>query len=841
MDPHLAALLAGAAPDQEIGVLVRLRHRDARPPAGLRTVARFGPVLTARARARDVPALRRSRQVASVKAPRLYGPDVEAVHPEDLDGDRPLPRDLRRPPGLSATGDRTMAAFIDWGLDVAHPDFREEDGRTRVAALWDQRPGPVADRRNRYGYGLTHTRRDIDAALATADPYTALRYHPADSDPGGGAHGTHTCCIAAGNGRGGGPSGIAPQASIGFVQLSTWGPRGPDDLGDSIALLEAVDFLDRAAGDRPLVVNLSLGHQSGRHNGRTLVEIALDEFAGHRAGRSCVHSLGNYFGRHAHASGRVPAGGCQEIAMVLPAPPRTAQLDLWYPGEDRIDISLDGPGLDPAPLPLGATIVRSGGTPVAVARHRTDDPDDGRNELVVEFTGAARPGPWRLTLRGTDIIDGRYDAWLERPLRGQAAAAFTEPDRRITTGSVCNGRRGFAVGATGPSGAPTSFSSSGPTADGRMKPDLVAPGAGVLAARSTPRGAAPGTGGLTRMSGTSMAAPHVTGTVALLYSDGVTDLAAIRRLLAETATALPEHPPERTGAGLLNTAAALRTHPRPEQRQPDVLQPDPSPPEATVPVPDAPELHDPPAAASTVVVPEPGDLLVRHLDDGRDHISVVVRAGLHSRADLAATTPLERGPDGAYAVVTDLDGGRTPGRTLGRLLLGPDGRVAPLTTLVRHRAAARDPIADLRLSEPARTGAALLLARHPGTVFTSGRRDARAQAHAMAVNVVANRRWIEQTYSSEPERAELQQWVDHHPAATADQIAAGLRAILDGWSDARRARLSKHFGGLAFDVQPVTADADQIKADIRALPGLDRFLDREGGITRWHAQFNPTP
>ncbi len=63
------------------------------------------------------------------------------------------------------------------------------------------------------------------------------------------------------------------------------------------------------------------------------------------------------------------------------------------------------------------------------------------------------------------------------------------------------------------------FSSRGPTADGRMKPDLVAPGERILSARHK----WPAKGGTARdlyveMSGTSMAAPHVSGLLAAYLS-----------------------------------------------------------------------------------------------------------------------------------------------------------------------------------------------------------------------------------------------------------------------------------------------------------------------------------
>jgi hypothetical protein len=59
------------------------------------------------------------------------------------------------------------------------------------------------------------------------------------------------------------------------------------------------------------------------------------------------------------------------------------------------------------------------------------------------------------------------------------------------------------------------FSSRGPTADGRMKPDLVAPGERILSAAHTAAADATAEKDLyVEMSGTSQAAPHVSGLLA---------------------------------------------------------------------------------------------------------------------------------------------------------------------------------------------------------------------------------------------------------------------------------------------------------------------------------------
>jgi hypothetical protein len=83
-----------------------------------------------------------------------------------------------------------------------------------------------------------------------------------------------------------------------------------------------------------------------------------------------------------------------------------------------------------------------------------------------------------------------------------------------------------------------------------------------------------------------------------------------------------------------------------------------------------------------------------------------------------------------------------------------------------------------------------------------------------------------------------QKWVDeNNDKKTKVEVAAGLKLVLDGLTDAQLGQLSKHLSGDAFDVQPVDTDADEIKQTIRGLTGLSKFLEQEGGPVRWHAQF----
>jgi hypothetical protein len=132
--------------------------------------------------------------------------------------------------------------------------------------------------------------------------------------------------------------------------------------------------------------------------------------------------------------------------------------------------------------------------------------------------------------------------------------------------------------------------------------------------------------------------------------------------------------------------------------------------------------------------------------------------------------------------------------------------------------------------------------QHPDAVFTSGRRDREEQASAMAANVVLDsRQWIAQTYKPSEASIACQQWVDAHPEATTKEaVAAGLLSMLERFTDEQLSKLSKHLGGCAFDIQPAFGLSGQLLLNtIRRVVAKHggTFLEREGGLTRWHCQF----
>jgi subtilisin family serine protease len=104
------------------------------------------------------------------------------------------------------------------------------------------------------------------------------------------------------------------------------------------------------------------------------------------------------------------------------------------------------------------------------------------------------------------------------------------------------------------------FSSRGPTADGRSKPDLVAPGERIRSCRRSFPEAGGGVDDLyVEMSGTSMAAPHVAGVLAAFLSIrrefiGYPD--RVKEILLQACTDLGRHRAHQ-GAGLPNLVKML--------------------------------------------------------------------------------------------------------------------------------------------------------------------------------------------------------------------------------------------------------------------------------------------
>ena len=165
------------------------------------------------------------------------------------------------------------------------------------------------------------------------------------------------------------------------------------------------------------------------------------------------------------------------------------------------------------------------------------DPANHDHQIVVEISNNDRPipsGNWRITFRGVQVTTGRIDAWvvadntaiftsgLDDGFKvgspGCASSVITVAS--FTTRNVLVNQAGRELHFALPLDAISTFSSGGPLRNGALKPDVAAPGAIIVSARSADAKGirdddvvAPG---FMRDQGTSMATPFISGLVALL-------------------------------------------------------------------------------------------------------------------------------------------------------------------------------------------------------------------------------------------------------------------------------------------------------------------------------------
>ncbi len=441
----------------------------------------------------------------------------------------------RRP---ALTGAGVLVAVIDSGIDYTHPDFRTEDGRTRIIALWDQTAQggePPAG----YINGTLYSGEVIDRALAGEELPEGGSLVP-ELDLSG--HGTHVAGIAAGNGRasGGQYRGVAYESTLLVVKL---GGTQSDPFPQTTNLMSAVDFCVRyaAAAGMPISINLSFGNSEGAHDGQSLLETYLNEVSLY--GKVCICiGTGNDANAGRHAGGILEQTGegnmnrpeaQREILVNVGAGERSLTLGLWLNSidsvgvmlispsgrEQRVPQELRGSGTAVKGYPAAGGAVLSFGSSAAEVFSEDATPYRGVREIEIVLRGEEgmiETGVWRIVLQPERILDGVYDIWMAGTAQN-TLTRFLEPSPERTLTIPSTAGRPIAVAAYDARTSSTaSFSGRGyPRADGGIKPDLAAPGVDIVSC-------APG-GSYTAKSGTSAATPFVTGSAALLMQWGIVE------------------------------------------------------------------------------------------------------------------------------------------------------------------------------------------------------------------------------------------------------------------------------------------------------------------------------
>lgn len=413
--------------------------------------------------------------------------------------------------GLSGEG--ILVGAADSGIDYFHPDFRNEDGTTRILKLWDQTvPGNPP---KGYVTGSEYTEEEINEALSLSET-EGRRLVPVRDISG---HGTAVLGIAAGNGRAsfGENRGVAYKSGIIAVKLGV--PR-EDSFPRTTELIQAVDYLVRQSLElgMPMAINLSFGNNYGSHRGDSLLETYLNSVS--NMGRLCICTgTGNNGNQALHTGGNIRTGEIQEIELGVSPYEAALNVQLWKHYEDAMEIYLENPAgerIGPLYENLGPQRYRAGDTELLIY-YGKPGPYFVTQEIYIDFIPTGNyvdSGVWKIILRGKDIKDGEYFLWLPGGNVLNPLTSFYLPRAEGTLTIPSTALRLISVGAyDSRSDVYADFSGRGSSFLPYGKPDFVAPGVDITAPR-------PG-GSYGSFTGTSFAAPFATGACALLMEWGI--------------------------------------------------------------------------------------------------------------------------------------------------------------------------------------------------------------------------------------------------------------------------------------------------------------------------------
>jgi hypothetical protein len=391
------------------------------------------------------------------------GPGTQSANPESMVippnmPPPPTPLPISWPAASLLGGTRGQAkvvvGVIDDAFAPAHERLRKAGTmHTRVDSIWVQEIGTA---------GMVITDGDIDAHVAActhaglvdeSQVYRNLRLENFTDDSHksisrGFAHGVHVMDIAAGCDPGKGPSDcpiVGVQLPGRVVRDTSGAMLTPYALwGLVYILLRSLAYSKGAAGDVPVVVNLSYGLFNGPHDGTSVFELAVDAIvrlwnAAHPQGQLCVVlPAGNNFLWRTHAHFELEPKAKKHLHWrVVPDDRTPSTVEIWLPHEPILGpkpsatVQVTAPdGTTSGPMNLGDPDFeqrsQGAGLPVVwTVRYQTAAATGSRPQIMVNIapTAAYNPrvpgeavaasGVWHIDITNTGPA-AKFNAWIHR-------------------------------------------------------------------------------------------------------------------------------------------------------------------------------------------------------------------------------------------------------------------------------------------------------------------------------------------------------------------------------------------------------------------------------------------
>lgn len=432
------------------------------------------------------------------------------------------------------TGKGVVVGVVDRGFDYTHPAFVDSEGRLRISRVWEQ-GAEEGISPEKFGYGTEFA--DADLILA------------AHGDIRNNSHGTHVTAIAAGSDHIESDRfiGMAPDADIVLVSL-----KNDDDTNVNVSNAIAYIFDYAEAEGKPCVINLSLGSQDGPHDGTSPFDRMADSMMG--PGRIIVGSAGNHRTNKFHAQGTSTFRSFIDFRQPITSSNVGGNIDIWGDEGQEIEAYLSVYNVNTGNETDRVKIYPSDETEVSLGRNVSGNveiaseinPVNNKAHIFMTSGVSSLRSNYAIALEVVPVTPGTMHVWadnIQLGLTSRNMEGFTDGNASTIAEIGGTGKRIISVGSyttrntytpfntsteqqlEETCGALSSFSSGGPTADGRVKPQVTAPGCYISSAMSSFDGsgnipvayAYEVNGNYARygyMEGTSMSSPTVAGIVA---------------------------------------------------------------------------------------------------------------------------------------------------------------------------------------------------------------------------------------------------------------------------------------------------------------------------------------